>query len=221
MSPDRPMIDQLRADTQAELRALEHGPRRIHAHVMRPIMRQLNRAEAHTVLDLGCGDGWFTGALDRCGFDVVGVDHDPEMLALAKLKYPQLRFHAADAMQPLAALPMARFDAVVAIDLIDHVTHPRKVIATALEVLRPGGVLVLTVPYYGYVKNIALALAGRFDARWDPLLDGGRIKFFSRRTLLMLLREFGLEDMHIETVGRLSPIARAMLSSARANRSNR
>ena len=124
-----------------------------------------------------------------------------------------LQFEALDVLQPLPQLFGGRFDAVVAIDLIDHVALPRRLVENALAALKPGGRLVVTAGFYGYAKNLALALAGRFDARWDPLLDDGRLKFFSRATLTALLAEHRLRDVHFETVGRVPMFARAMMLS--------
>ena len=187
------------------------GPRSIHAHVTRPIVEQLAKAGAHTVLDLGCGNGWFTQSLVRCGFEVLGVDHNEAILRQAQQQRPSVRFQVMDVMQGLEPGLSERFDAVVAIDLIDHVTLPRRMIATALAALKPGGLLVVTCAYYGYAKNLALALTGRFDSRWDPLLDDGRVKFFSRDTLTALISEFELQDLHFQTVGRIPMFARSML----------
>ncbi len=192
------------------------GPRSIHAHVTRPIVEQLAKAGAHTVLDLGCGNGWFTQALVRCGFEVLGVDHNEAVLRQAQAQRPSVRFEVMDVMQALPPGLSERFDAVVAIDLIDHVILPRRMVETALAALKPGGLLVVTCAYYGYAKNLALALAGRFDTRWDPLLDDGRVKFFSRANLTQLISEFELQDMHFQTVGRIPMFARSMLVAARS-----
>lgn len=191
------------------------GPRSIHAHVTRPIVEQLAKAGAHTVLDLGCGNGWFTQSLVRCGFEVLGVDHNEAVLGQAQQQRPSIRFQSMDVLRGLPPGLSERFDAVVAIDLIDHVSRPRRMIETALAALKPGGLLVVTCAYYGYAKNLALALAGRFDSRWDPLLDEGRLKFFSQATLVALLSEFELQDLHFQTVGRIPMFARSMLVAAR------
>lgn len=209
MKPDRPMIDRLIADRAPR-------PREIHAQVTRPIVEQLVKAGSHTVLELGCGDGWFTAALDRCGFAVTGLDRDESHLQVARHHYPHLHFHAGDATHALDPALLGRFDAVMAIDLVDHVPHSRRLVSVALSALKPGGLLMLTSNFHGYSKNLALAFAGRFDARWDPLADDGRLKFFSRSTLTSLFEEFGLEALHFETVGRIPMFARAMLISGRA-----
>lgn len=209
MNHDRPMIDRLIADRMP-------GPRAIHSHVTRPIVQQLVKAGAHSVLELGCGDGWFTAALGRCGFAASGLDRDESHLQVARRHYPHLQFHAGDATQALDPALLGRFDAVMAVDLVDHVSHSRRLVSVALTALKPGGLLMLTSNFHGYSKNLALAFAGRFDARWDPLTDDGRLKFFSRSTLTALFEEFGLAELHFETVGRIPMFARAMLMSGRA-----
>ena len=209
------MIEQVMSEPGEGPQRPRHGPRAIHTHITRPVVQQLVNAKAHTVLDLGCGNGWFTGALDRCGFDVTGVDNDEVVLRLARQFQPTLNLRQMDVMKPLDPNLAMRFDAVVAIDLIDHVQMPRKMIETALAALKPGGLLAITSPFHGYVKNLLLALGGRFDSRWDPLLDHGRMKFFSRATLTALLTEFDLRDLHFETIGRIPTFARSMLISVK------
>ena len=192
------------------------GPRDIHAFVARPIVLQLAAAGAYTVLDLGCGNGWFTAGLGRCGFKVTGVDHSESGLRIAREKNPGLEYLHQDVIAPLRAELIGRFDAVVAIDLVDHVTAPRKMIELALLALKPGGILIVTSPFHGYFKNVALALTDRFDHRWDSLTDHSRVKFFSRSTLLRLMSEFQLHDLHFESIGRIPMFARSMLVSGRA-----
>jgi 2-polyprenyl-6-hydroxyphenyl methylase/3-demethylubiquinone-9 3-methyltransferase len=211
----------MKADTLHELRMPQgdstfiEGPREIHAHIARPVILQLGAAGAYQVLDLGCGNGWFTAALERCGFQVTGVDASVAMLEQARLSHPSLQLLTQDINAPLRPELRRRYDAVVAIDVIDHLTQPRRLVETALQALKPGGLLVMTSPYHGYMKNLALALAGRFDRRWDALTDDSRIKFFSRGTLLALLGEYTVHSVHFETIGRVPMFARAMLVSAR------
>ena len=215
MSPDRPLTEQLWSHEESDDRWPFHGPRDIHAHLTRPVVQQLVKADAHRVLDLGCGNGWFSGALDRCGFDVTGIDLDADRLREARQKYPSVRFQHLDVTHAPDPALTRSFDAVVAIDLIDHVTKPRNLIATAIAALRPGGLLVLSSPFHGYAKNLALALTGRFDLRWQAVDDNGRLRFFSHRTLMSLMSEFDFSDLHFETVGRIPMFARAMLVAAR------
>jgi 2-polyprenyl-6-hydroxyphenyl methylase/3-demethylubiquinone-9 3-methyltransferase len=191
------------------------GPTCIHEHVARPVVMALDRCGARSVLDLGCGNGWLTAALARCGFEVVGLDSSASGVAIASRMHPEIPFHQADALEPLALGLRGRFDAVLAVEIADHVAQPRRLLHHAVQALRPGGTMFVTVPYHGYLKNLGLALAGRFDGRWHALEDHGRLKFYSRHTLSTLLADCGLVELEFQTLGRLPWIARSMLVSGR------
>jgi 2-polyprenyl-6-hydroxyphenyl methylase/3-demethylubiquinone-9 3-methyltransferase len=83
---------------------------------------------------------------------------------------------------------------------------------------RGGGTAILSTPYHGYWKNLALALTGRMDKHFTALLDHGHIKFWSTETLGELLREVGFIDIHFERVGRIPPLAKSMIVIARKDK---
>lgn len=197
--------------TRSEFNWDNAGPAAIHGHVARPVVMRLDRFGAHTVLDLGCGNGWLTAALSRCGFEVLGLDSSSSGIDIARRAHPELPFRHADVLLPPAPDLQGRFDAVVAVELVDHVAQPRLLLRHALQMLRPGGLLLLTTPYHGYFKNLGLALTGRFDIRLHALQDHGRLKFFSRQTLTALATECGCANVHFQTVGRIPAIARSMM----------
>jgi 2-polyprenyl-6-hydroxyphenyl methylase/3-demethylubiquinone-9 3-methyltransferase len=187
------------------------GPAGIHGHMARPVVVQLDRCRARSVLDLGCGNGWLTAALARCGFEVTGLDRSVSGIEIARSTHPELPFVLADALEPLAADLHGRFDAVLAVEIVDHVPQPHLLLHNAIQALRPGGMLVVTTPFHGYFKDLGLALSGRFDRRWGALEDHGRLKFYSRRTLTALVADCGYVDIEFQTIGRLPPIARSMI----------
>jgi hypothetical protein len=73
-----------------------------------------------------------------------------------------------------------------------------------------GGTAIVSTPYHGYWKNLALAVTGRMDAHFTALWDHGHIKFWSIATLGELLREAGFVDIRFERVGQVPPLAKAM-----------
>lgn len=91
----------------------------------------------------------------------------------------------------------------------------RSLVANAFQVLRPGGELIVTTPYHGYLKNLALALRGNFDKHFTTLWDGGHIKFWSRHTLAVLLSEAGFTDIKFYGVGRLPFLWKSMVMTAK------
>ena len=63
------------------------------------------------------------------------------------------------------------------------------------------------------MKNLALALAGKWDTHANPLWDGGHIKLWSRRTLGWLLTSAGFENLQFRGVGRLPGLWMTMVMS--------
>ncbi len=92
-------------------------------------------------LDLGIGDGTFLSALaDRTALQVVGADPHPGYLASCPADRPLVRVGEE--------LPFADacFDSVTMLDVLEHTRDERSTLAQVHRVLRPGGLLVLTVP---------------------------------------------------------------------------
>lgn len=81
--------------------------------------------------------------------------------------------------------------------------------------LKPNGLLVLSTPYHGYLKNLALSVLDAWDTHHTPLWHGGHIKFWSRRTLGQLLSENGFETIGFSGVGRLPYLWKSMILVAR------
>jgi 2-polyprenyl-3-methyl-5-hydroxy-6-metoxy-1,4-benzoquinol methylase len=182
-----------------------------HAYLLAPVLSCLSAGRAKSVLDLGCGNGSFSDALREHGLDVAGLDHSESGIAIAKRRYPGVRFAQHDITQPLPSEHTGNYDAVVSVEVVEHLLLPRMLLRNAALALRPGGLLVLTTPYHGYLKNLAIALSDGFDAHWHPLRDYGHIKFFSKATLRELLRECEFVDLRIVMAGRVPPLAKSMV----------
>ena len=182
-----------------------------HPHTARYLWPTVERAVSgcHRVLDLGCGSGGFTARLSALGHEVVGVDTSTSGISAAKRAHAGLDFRTS-------ADEVASFDAVVALEVIEHCYSPRAFVASMVRAAKPGGVLVLTTPYHGYWKNLLIALFGKSDAHYDPLWDHGHIKFFSERSLRKVLSEALISDVRIHRVGRVPPLAMSTIAIGRA-----
>ena len=74
---------------------------------------------------------------------------------------------------------------------------------------------MLTTPYHGYLKNLALSVFGKWDAHFTSEWEGGHIKFWSRATLTNLLGNAGFEVFEFSGVGRVPYLWKSMILVSR------
>jgi methionine biosynthesis protein MetW len=148
------------------------------------------------VLDLGCRDGALTQAYSE-GNDVVGVDADRDALAAAAAL--GIETHWADLDRPLD-FPDTSFDVVVAGELLEHLRDPRRLVAEAGRVLRPGGTFIASVPNAYRLKRRLFFLLGR-----PPDDDPTHLQMFSPADVRALLDGLEHPELHF-IAGRLVPL---------------
>lgn len=168
------------------------------------------------VLDVGCGNGYWAGEFARRGCTVVGIDPSPSGIDIARATYPHAKFELMDvASDMLACLGEAPFDVIVSTEVVEHLYSPHTWATGCLRALRPGGVVVVSTPYHGWLKNVALAGTGKLDRHFDAMREGGHIKFFSRPMLSRLLSDCGFLDIQFVGAGRYPFLWKSMVLSAK------
>jgi len=149
------------------------------------------------VLDLGCGAGRFVAALRDAGADAVGVELAEAALqrARANASGADLRLVEGDGSLPLEH---ASVDFVWCSEVLEHVADTEHLLLEVRRVLRPGGRLLVTVPFHGRAKGALIALV-RFDRHFDPL--GQHLRFYTRSSLRTTLERSGLERVQVRPWG--------------------
>lgn len=160
-----------------------------------------------SVLDVGCGAGFLSNHLARAGFRVDGLDASAESLAVAA-EYDEtrsVRYRLGDAL----ALPYASasFDAVCAMDFLEHVEDPARVVSEAARVLRPGGLFF----FHTFNRNLVAWLVVIKGVEWfvkntPPDMHVLRL-FIKPGELTAMARAVGLEP--IELHGSAPVVSRA------------
>ena len=98
------------------------------------------------VLDLGCGNGRLLQIFKDIKINYTGVDNSEKLIEIAKKTYPSANFLVADALH--LPFPSSYFDKVYSIAVLHHIPSKEsrlKFLEEAKHVLRPGGLLILTV----------------------------------------------------------------------------
>lgn len=114
------------------------------------------------VLDLGCGGGILSEALAQAGAEVIGIDLSAEQIQVAQLhalesglKVDYRHLASAD----LAAREPGSFDAVVCMEMLEHVPDPAAILADCHALLKPDGDLFLSTIHRG-LKSFLFAIVG-------------------------------------------------------------
>jgi SAM-dependent methyltransferase len=166
--------------------------------VQRPrLVRLLELCDEHgvtpgTLVEIGPGFGTFS-ALARKGFDrVIAVEPTPGLAAACRERGVETVELGVE--QAVGALPAA--DVVAGFEVIEHLHDPAGVVAACRDLLRPGGLLLLTCPN---AQGFDIATLGAASLAVDP----EHLNLFSPGGLAGLVERSGLEVLEVATPGRL------------------
>lgn len=150
------------------------------------------------VLDVGCWNGTLGATLIRdCGAVVDGIEREAEQAAAAiKIGYRAVAVADLDGEIPSADGRM--YDFILFGDVLEHLKHPREVLANISRRLNPGGQVLISLPNIAFVGNRLTHLLGRWDYRDYGILDRTHLRFFTKRTMIELAQDVGLRVIRID-----------------------
>jgi len=183
----------------------EHWWWRAREAVLLDILRSLRPRPRSAILDVGCGDAVSFHALSEFG-TVRGIEVDENLLD------PSGPFRERISTRPLGDLvyddPSWRFDLITALDVIEHIDDDRGAISSMAAMLRPGGLLVVTVP--------------AFELLWDQHdeINDHRRRYTAPR-LRSTLDGQGLELLQLRYLFRVLFIPKLLVRLVNAGRSRK
>jgi 2-polyprenyl-3-methyl-5-hydroxy-6-metoxy-1,4-benzoquinol methylase len=161
------------------------------------------------MLDFGCGSGWYAHRMREQGWKVTGMDMSAHA---ARQTSERFQIPVLSGSLPHPAVSPESFDLITMGAVLEHVHQPHDVIEAAALALRPGGLLVISVP------NLASFGFRYFGRDWWPLDLPRHLLHFSPVTLRRLLEAHGLVVCEERMVARPSWMRRS-LALARRRRS--
>lgn len=179
-------------------------------------VRKISNAGAR-ILDIGSGNGLLCNDLKTEGYNTVGVELDQKGVELSRQSFPNIPFYNFSVEETPDRLLEAEkiFNVVVSTEVIEHLYAPHLLPIYASKCLVEGGHLVISTPYHGYFKNLALSVFNKWDFHHTPLWHGGHVKFWSKATITTLLEKNGFEVVGFRGAGRFPYMWKSMIIIAR------
>jgi len=140
------------------------------------------------VLDVGCGDGFFTAQiLQRFNLkNVYGLDISSKAVDLARLKHPEINFQQS----ALNHIPEETnsIDSITMIEVIEHLVDIEGTLKELFRVMKPGGILLIATTDFNWLKQVIIAIFF-FEKYFYP--TNPHIRFFKKSTLADILSKNG------------------------------
>jgi 2-polyprenyl-3-methyl-5-hydroxy-6-metoxy-1,4-benzoquinol methylase len=196
---------------------------RAHDYLLADILKTfegMNIPRQAKILDAGCGGGYIFSKLQEKGYENIwGIDPSISGVEVARKESGKTAFrlavHNAYELLLPPSFPQHGYDVVLSVEVLEHLYSPSRYLQNICWWLKKGGCLILTTPYHGYLKNLAIALLNKADSHLNPLWEGGHIKFFSRISLFKLMEEAGIEPVSFRGSGRLPLLWKSMIVSGK------
>jgi ubiquinone biosynthesis O-methyltransferase len=147
------------------------------------------------IIDIGCGGGLLSEALARFGASVVAIDAEADSIRIAETHAREEGLSIAYRCATAEELQREglRFDAVVTMEVVEHVADVPAFVHAAAGLIRPGGALVVAT-LNRTLKSLALAkIAAEYVLRWVPRGTHDWRKFVRPSELAALMRAEGLQ----------------------------
>jgi SAM-dependent methyltransferase len=147
-----------------------------------------SRGEGRSLLDFGCGSGWYMQQMAERGWNVVGFEFNAEHAARVSdaISLPVLA--GATALEQCTG----QFDLVTMNFVFEHLTEPHRTLDLVARTLKPGGQLYISVP------NIEGREAKLFKDRWFHLDPPRHLTFFTKQMLREMFEARGLVDIDVK-----------------------
>src|SRR5690349_10310463 len=143
------------------------------------------------VLDIGFGNGVFSGELQKSGNRVTCAGALPAPAPGVELERYVQWDPGNDLAELAAAASGARFDKILLLDVLEHLAAPERILRAAAHLVKPTGQVIVSVPNVAHLVVRLMLLFGYFNYADRGILDRTHLRFFTKSSIARLLAENG------------------------------
>jgi 2-polyprenyl-3-methyl-5-hydroxy-6-metoxy-1,4-benzoquinol methylase len=144
------------------------------------------------VLDIGAADGGVAAVLTQRGCRVWGVEIDKEAAFAAEAHCESVVVGDVEELDLASTFEGQTFDAILCLDVLEHLRHPAEVLRRLVTLLAPRGRVITSIPNITHAAVALQLLDGRFTYSDTGLLDETHIRFFDRAAVEQLFADAGM-----------------------------
>lgn len=182
----------------AATRRSNDGFRRRYYGDAKPALLGLFDPTGARVLDLGCGGGHNGELLKRAGASwVAGVELDAGACEEARRRLDAVQHCDLATFDP-SVFGAEPFDVILASDVLEHLVEPEAMLARVLPHLRPGGLVVVSIPNVAHVYVFANLLLKQWPRKTSGIFDSTHVRFFAKKDMVALLQGGGLRVLQVQ-----------------------
>ncbi|MFN9659616.1 MAG: class I SAM-dependent methyltransferase [Cyanobacteriota bacterium] len=133
------------------------------SYVGTEICKFIQTKKPASICDIGCGNGALLKSISELGnFELYGIEADSEGSKIASAQCPGAKIiNISTESDPPAEL--SNIELVVSTEVIEHLFRPASLLNFAQKILAPSGRIIISTPYHGYIKNLAISLSNSWD----------------------------------------------------------
>jgi len=162
--------------------------------IVATLQKKFKKLNNINILDVGCGGGLVAEPLARLGMNVTAIDGAEELVEIAKThaKAENLKIDYRTDLAGTLLREKKTYDAITALEVIEHVPDPAQFVREITELLKPGGVVIFSTLNRSAASLAFGVVAAEYILRWLPVGTHSWKSFLKPSELFSLCHEVGL-----------------------------